>query len=52
MQHSYANNFTSDLSLKELKKLDLFDLGVILLLAGTGGFEMIDDEFFSRVPNL
>jgi hypothetical protein len=35
-----------------LKKIDLFDLGVMLILAATGGFDMIDDEYLQKVPDL
>jgi len=52
MQQSYANNFSSEASLKELKKLDIFDLGILLILASTGGFDMIDEEFLQRIPNI
>ena len=44
MQQSYANNFSSEACVKELKKQDLFDLGIVLTLAATGGLEMINEE--------
>ena len=31
-------------SLRELKKLDLFDLGVMLTIAATDGLDMISEE--------
>jgi hypothetical protein len=37
---------------KELKKQDLFDLGIVLTLAGTGGLEMINEEFLAKIPNI
>ena len=52
LAQSYANNFSSEVSLKELRKQDLFDLGVMLILAAMGGLEMIDEEFLSRIPNI
>jgi len=45
MQQSYANNFSSEANLKELKKQDLFDLGILLTLAALGGLEMVNEEF-------
>jgi len=38
--------------LKELKKLDLFDLGVLITLAATGGLEMINEEFLAKLPDI
>lgn len=32
-------------SLRELRKCDLFDLGVMLLLAATGGMELMPEEY-------
>jgi hypothetical protein len=52
MQQSYANNFSTDISFKELKKQDLFDLGVLLTLASTGGLEMINEEFLAKIPEI
>jgi len=52
MSASYANNFTSDSCHKELKKQDIFDLGILLTLAATGGFEFINEEFLSRLPGI
>ena len=52
MQQSFANNFTADASIKELKKLDLFDLGITLTLASIGGLEMINEEFLAKIPNI
>jgi len=52
MQQSYANNFSTDISFKELKKQDLFDLGILLTLASTGGLEMINEEFLAKLPDI
>jgi len=30
--------------MQELKKLDLFDLGILLIIAATGGLEVISEE--------
>lgn len=45
MQQSFANNFSAEVSLKELKKQDIFDLGIMLTLASLGGLEMVNEEF-------
>jgi len=45
MHQSYANNFSAEACVKELKKVDLFDLGVLLILAATGDLEMINEEY-------
>jgi hypothetical protein len=39
-------------SLTELKKLDLFDLGVLLIIAATGGLDVISEEAISNIHNL
>jgi len=52
MQQSFANNFSADVGLKELKKNDLFDLGVMLTHAALGGLDLIGEEFVSKVPGL
>ena len=52
LAQSYANNFSSEISLKELRKQDLFDLGVMLVLAAMGGLEMIDEDFVASIPNI
>ena len=52
MQQSYANSFSSEACVKELKKQDLFDLGVLLILASTGGFEFINEEFLGKIPDI
>jgi len=52
MQQSYANNFSADSSHKELKKQDLFDLGILLSLASIGGLEMVNEEFLSKIPDI
>jgi len=41
------NNSASQENLLELKKLDLFDLGIILIVASTGGMDVISEEFIS-----
>jgi hypothetical protein len=35
-----------------LKKQDLFDLGILLTLASTGGLEMINEEFLAKIPDI
>jgi hypothetical protein len=35
-----------------LKKQDLFDLGILLTLASTGGLEIISEEFLMKIPNI
>jgi hypothetical protein len=35
-----------------LKKLDLFDLGVLLIIAATGGLDVISEESINSIPNL
>lgn len=52
MQQSHANNFSQEASIKELKKQDLFDLGVMLTLVALGGLEMINEEFLAKIPNI
>ena len=52
MQQSYANNFSGEVSLKELKRQDLFDLGILLTLASIGGLEMVNEEFLAKVPHI
>ncbi len=36
----------------EMKKLDLFDLGIMLIIAATGGLDVISEEAISNIPNL
>jgi hypothetical protein len=36
----------------ELKKLDLFDLGVLLIIAATGGLDVISEEALLSMPSL
>ncbi len=36
----------------ELKKLDLFDLGVLLITSATGGLDVISEESISSIPNI
>ena len=35
-----------------MKKLDLFDLGVMLIIAATGGLDVISEETISAIPGL
>ena len=43
-----VNSFYTQ-SLKELKKNDLFDLGVVLLLCAASGFDMVSEEYLERL---
>ena len=36
----------------ELKKLDIFDLGILLVIAATGGLDVISEEALSAIQNL
>ena len=36
----------------ELRKLDLFDLGILLVIAATGGLDVISEEALSSLSNL
>jgi len=36
-------------SLRELKKLDLFDLGVMLTIAATDGLDMVSEEHLAKL---
>jgi hypothetical protein len=36
-------------SLRELKKLDLFDLGVMLTIAATDGLDMVSEELLGKL---
>ena len=38
--------------MQELKKLDIFDLGVLLVIAATGGLDVISEEALNSIPNL
>jgi hypothetical protein len=33
--------------LAELKKLDMFDLGILLIIAATGGLDVISEEIIT-----
>ena len=33
----------------ELKKLDLFDLGILLIIAATGGLDVISEDIISSI---
>ena len=52
MQQSFANNFSAEISMKDLKKQDLFELGVMLTLSSIGGLDMINEEFLAKVPHI
>ena len=34
-------------NLAELKKLDMFDLGILLIIAATGGLDVISEEIIT-----
>jgi len=36
----------------EMKKLDLYDLGILLIIAATGGLDVISEESISAITNL
>ena len=36
-------------SLEELKKNDFFDLGVLLTICATGGLDMVNEEYISKL---
>ena len=38
-------------SLNELKKYDLFDLGIVLTLAATDGLDMLNEEYVEKLCN-
>jgi hypothetical protein len=38
--------------MQELKKLDIFDLGVLLVIAATGGLDVISEEALNSISNL
>jgi hypothetical protein len=52
MQQSYANNFSAEASQKELKKIDIYDLGIMLCHASLGGLDLINEEFLAKVPGI
>jgi hypothetical protein len=35
-----------------MKKLDLFDLGILLIIAATGGLDVISEESLSSITNI
>lgn len=37
--------------MKELKKNDLFDLGVVLTICATGGLDMVNEEFLAKLSD-
>ena len=41
----YAN------SINELKKNDLFDLGVVLTICATGGFDMVNEDQLMKLAD-
>lgn len=44
-----GSSLSSDI---ELRKLDLFDLGVLLAVIATGGADVLSDEILSKLKNL
>lgn len=36
----------------EMKKFDLFDLGVLLIISATGGLDVISEESITSIQNL
>ena len=36
----------------ELRKQDLFDLGLLLVITATGGLDVISEEVLNNLPNL
>ena len=38
-------------SIQELKRNDLFDLGVVLIICATGGLDMVNEELLSKMCN-
>lgn len=36
-------------SIFELKKMDFFDLGVVLIICATGGLDMVNEEHLARL---
>ena len=38
-------------SIQELKKMDLFDLGVVLTICTTGGLDMLNEEHLARLTD-
>jgi len=38
-------------SIYELKKMDLFDLGVVLTICTTGGLDMVNEEHLARLTD-
>jgi hypothetical protein len=38
--------------MNELKKLDLFDLGVLLIIAATGGLDVISEEAINKIEDI
>jgi len=39
-------------SLSELKKQDLFDLGVVLTICATDGLDMVNEEYVSQLKKM
>lgn len=53
MPHSTTNGKKDSPYFVEMKKMDLFDLGVMLIIAATGGLDVISEEAISNgLPNL
>ncbi|CDW74770.1 protein kinase domain containing protein [Stylonychia lemnae] len=51
-QQQNNNTEQDSVQLQELKKLDLFDLGILLIIAATGGLDVISEESISGIQNL
>jgi hypothetical protein len=49
---SSNNDSGGTIAFNELKKLDLFDLGIVLMVTATGGFEILSEEVLSQVGSL
>lgn len=47
-----ASDYKESATFSELKKLDLFDLGVLLIIAATGGLDVFSEESIAGIPNL
>ena len=38
-------------SIKELKKYDLFDLSILLIISATDGLDMVNEEFLAKLTS-
>lgn len=55
VQQSTNNKFQDILmqqSIQELKKNDLFDLGVLLTICATDGIDMVNEEYVAQLQKL